>query len=83
MDLYFLGNFVNGTITFSESCGLIIVVLEIKYGREFIFPVLKCFGSWGRRLHSNFLKVLYQMAINKTFEEDMFRGRLSILTTLS
>ena len=38
---YFFGvTFIHGTITFSESSGLILRVVGIKYGREFIFLIL-------------------------------------------
>ena len=38
---YFFGvTCIHGTITFSESSGLILGVGEIKYGQEFIFLVL-------------------------------------------
>ena len=38
---YFFGvTCIHGATTFSESSGLILGVVEVKYGREFIFLVL-------------------------------------------
>ena len=43
---YFFGGTCNdGTITFSESHGIILGVVEIKHGRNFIFPVLQYLGN--------------------------------------
>ena len=50
---FFGGTCVNGTIAFSEGRGLILGVVLIYHGREFIFPVLQFLGNWSRRLQSN------------------------------
>ena len=42
---FFWGTCIHGTITFSESRGLFLGVIGIKYGREFIFPNFTVFGK--------------------------------------
>ena len=59
-------------ITFSESSDFILEVVDVKYGREFIFLVFQNLGNWRRRLHSKFSNVLYH--IKQTFEENMSSG---------
>ena len=41
----FEATYIQGSITFSESSGLILGVVEIKYGRELIFPVFTVFEA--------------------------------------
>ena len=38
MELFFGKICIHGLIIFSESTGVILGVVEIKYGQEFIFP---------------------------------------------
>lgn len=80
---FFVGICVNETITFSKSSGLILGVAGITYAREIIFLVLQDLESWSRRLHSSLLKILRQIAMNETFEEEMIRKTFSILTRIS
>ena len=71
---FFWGTCIHGTITFSESRGLFIVVIGITYGWEFIFPNFTVFGKLKYKTH--------QMTINQTFEENMSREALSVLIPL-
>ena len=50
------------------------------YIQNFSFIYMR---NWSKRLQSYFLKVLHQGGTNKTFDENMIRGALSILTPLS
>lgn len=80
---FFRGTCIHGAITFSDCSPPILVLVATKYGWEFIFLVLQNLGNSSRRLYLKFSKFLHQITINQIFAENMSRGKMSLLISLS
>ena len=75
--------YIQGSITFSESSGLILGVVEIKYGQDFIFPVFTVFEKLKQKAPFKVLEGSTSNNYKTNFWKKMSRETLSVLTPLS